>query len=250
MKILLFAINGSYSHTNLAIRCLKNSLSKVGIDSILLERNLRDNYTYMLQDLEELGKTCDAIGFSSYIWNIELMINLGRDLKKILPNISFIYGGPEVSFNLERFEPYNFIDSIITGEGEDAIIDVISDINNKTLKKVYTGKPSSNVMKDEGILYSSEDFPKGSYLYYESSRGCPFNCAYCLSSASDGFRYKSIEQTLLDLEKFETLPDKIKIIKFVDRTFNFNQKRANEIWKALLNEKYTSTIILNFVQHF
>jgi radical SAM superfamily enzyme YgiQ (UPF0313 family) len=94
-------------------------------------------------------------------------------------------------------------------------------------------------MNDEGILYREGDFESGTMLYYESSRGCPYRCAYCLSSISGKVRAKSVEQTLADLRAFETLDSKIKIIKFVDRTFNFDIKRANAIWRAILSDEFT-----------
>jgi radical SAM superfamily enzyme YgiQ (UPF0313 family) len=94
-------------------------------------------------------------------------------------------------------------------------------------------------MQGEGILYREGDYSSGTMLYYESSRGCPYKCAYCLSSATDGVRAKTVEQTLTDLREFEKLDTSIKIIKFVDRTFNFNVNRANEIWRALLSEEFT-----------
>jgi len=94
------------------------------------------------------------------------------------------------------------------------------------------------VMGDEGILYRADE-ANGTILYYESSRGCPYRCAYCLSSATSGVRFKSVAQTLCDLEEFERLAVDCKIIKFVDRTFNADANRANAIWRALLDDRFT-----------
>ena len=92
-------------------------------------------------------------------------------------------------------------------------------------------------MGDEGILYRDGDYKDGEMLYYESSRGCPYRCAYCLSSVSGSLRAKSVDTVLADMAAFEALSADIKVIKFVDRTFNFDVDRANAIWRALLDEK-------------
>jgi radical SAM superfamily enzyme YgiQ (UPF0313 family) len=166
------------------------------------------------------------------------MLDIAADLKALLPESKIIFGGPEASFNTERFN-FDFIDYLVCGEGEDAIVKICDSIKcgERVERIIYGGRP--DVMKNEGILYREGDFESGTMLYYESSRGCPYRCAYCLSSATDGVRAKSVEQTLSDLREFEKLDSKIKIIKFVDRTFNFDIKRANAIWLALLSDEFT-----------
>lgn len=241
MKIVLFGLNGSYTHTNLAIRCLRESLESDGHEVVLIEGNLRDRTSSLLHKLH--SQKADIYGFSCYIWNIEQMISIAHDLSGILPSCRIIFGGPEVSFDTERFNNLDFIDAVICGEGEDALREVCRSISlGKKFNKIIEGTPSPLVMKNEGILYRNEDFciSEGSrILYYESSRGCPFGCAYCLSSVTHGIRAKSAEDTVEDLLKFESLEADFQIIKFVDRTFNFNTKRANKIWKALLSPKFT-----------
>ena len=240
MKVLLFALNGSYTHTSLALLCLRGPLEHAGFEVELLERNLRDRTAHILHDL--LSANAEIVGFSAYIWNIRPMLELARDLKSLRPECHIVFGGPEVSYDTERFagEDYGFIDAIICGEGEEALPALCRDLRDgKSIPRVLHGVPSHTVMQDEGILYREHDFPAGSMLYYESSRGCPFSCAYCLSSATHGVRAKSVEQTLTDLRAFETLPDHIRVIKFVDRTFNFSVDRANRIWRALLSDDYT-----------
>ena len=236
MKVVLLALNGSYSHTNLAIRCLRAPLERAGYDVVLCEHNLHDMTLSILERL--VSEKADVYGFSSYIWNITEMLGLAQDLKKLMPSSKTVFGGPEVSFGTERFD-YPFIDYIICGEGEDAIVKICNAVRDgeKCERIVQGGRP--DVMRDEGILYRDGDFVGGAMLYYESSRGCPYRCSYCLSSASDGVRAKTVAQTLSDLGEFEKAHEKIKIIKFVDRTFNFNVKRANEIWRALLSGKFT-----------
>ena len=240
MKVLLVAVNGSYSHTNLAIRCLRTPLERAGFEVALLERNLRDRTAHILQDI--VAQAADIVGFSVYIWNLPLMLELAETLKTVSPKTKIVVGGPEVSFETERFDAgvCPFIDAVIAGEGEEALPAVcIALRDGRPFDRVTVASPARSVMGDEGILYRPDDYPAGSMLYYESSRGCPFHCAYCLSSASEGVRAKSVSQTEKDLLQFETLPQNVKIIKFVDRTFNYDPKRANAIWRLLLEERFT-----------
>ena len=239
MKIVLFALNGSYSHTNLAIRCLRSPLLRAGFSVEIVEKNLKDRRDEVLQALY-LARA-DVYGFSCYIWNLTEMLALAEDLKSLLPNAKMVFGGPEVSFETERFSELAFIDHIVCGEGEEVFPDLC--------RAIEVGEPSDRilhgerppVMADEGILYADGDYQAGEMLYYESSRGCPYRCAYCLSSAEQGVRAKSVEQTLADLQAFERLEKPIKVIKFVDRTFNFDVARANAIWAALADDSYTKT---------
>ena len=241
MKILLFALNGSYTHTNLAIRCLREPLEQAGFEVQLLERNLRDRTAHILHDL--VTADADIVGFSTYIWNVSQMLTLSRDLKSLRPDCHIIFGGPEVSYDTERFlsDEYRYIDAFVCGEGETALTALCRDLRDgREIPRVWQGEIMKNVdMPSAGILYREHDFPAGSMLYYESSRGCLFSCAYCLSSATKGIRAKRISQVLEDMHAFETLPDHIRIIKFVDRTFNFSAGRANAIWEALLSDEYT-----------
>lgn len=234
MKVLLFALNATWGHTNLAIRCLRVPLERAGFEAVLMEKTLKDRRSHVLEALYR--EKADVYGFSCYIWNLEDMLAIAHSLHLILPKSKIVLGGPEVSYGTERFEGMDFIDAIVCGEGEEAFPKLCEQIQNggDFPRLIYGG--ASNVMRDEGVLYRNDE-KTGGILYYESSRGCPYSCAYCLSSATQGVCFKSVEQTLGDLQKFEKID--CKIIKFVDRTFNADQKRANEIWCALLSESYT-----------
>ena len=236
MRVVLFSLNGSYSHTCLALRCLRRPLETAGFEVVLLESNLRDRRDEVLQSLYETK--ADVYSFSCYIWNIEESLSLAADLSALLPSAKIIFGGPEVWYDSDRFSAHDFIDCIVRGEGEEALTELCLGIERgETLPRVVDAKVPK-VMEDEGILYRDGDFHAGGMLYYESSRGCPYSCAYCLSSAQRGVRAKSAENVLADMEAFEKLSSDIKIIKFVDRTFNFDIERANRIWEALSDEKY------------
>lgn len=236
MKVVLFTLNGSWSHTSLALRCLRAPLERDGFDVALIEYSLRDRTAFVLEQL--VRANADIYSFSCYIWNLTPMLELAQTLREIRPSVRIVLGGPEVSFGEDRFCDLPYIDAVICGEGEDVLPALCRAIRNGNRYKRVLHATSTHTMQDEGILYRNGE-AKGNILYYESSRGCPYRCAYCLSSSAVGVRLKSVEQTLADLEAFEKLEADCKIIKFVDRTFNADVRRANAIWKALLDERFT-----------
>ncbi len=241
MKILLFSLNASRSHTNLAIRCLQQSLSENGFSDVsLLERTEKDRSHETLAALFEAN--ADLYGFSTYIWNRKAHLTLAENLKKLRPMATIVFGGPEVSYHTDAFlEKYPFVDSVIAGEGEEAIVEAATILGQgKPLPKEMIGRPYPK-FADTVISYR-ENERKGNILYYESSRGCPFRCAYCLSGAEEhkAIRAKTLDDVKKDLLAFETL-ENVKIIKFIDRTFNFNISRAKAIWRELLNDSYTKS---------
>ena len=235
MKVTLFALNSSFTHTNLAVRYLASVLTADGIDCRIAEFNLKDKKKYILHDL--VCSESDIYTFSVYIWNRNEMLTVADELKKLRPKCRIIFGGPEVSYeNSEFFRAYPQVDTVIRGEGEA----VISEICRNSEKYRYTCVDGlcNDAFINSGILY--DKYPsKGDILYYESTRGCPFRCNYCLSSLSSAVRAKSSEQTLNDLYEFEKLPNKPRIIKFVDRTFNYDLERAKKIWRALGSDRFT-----------
>ena len=155
MKIVLFGLNGSYSHTCLALRCLRAPLERAGYDVVLCEYNLRDMNSAILSRLVSEG--ADVYSFSSYIWNVSSMLDIASDLKALRPECTIIFGGPEVSFECERFN-LDFIDYIVRGEGEEAIVKACNAIKSgeKIEKIIDGGYP--DVMNNEGILYREGDF--------------------------------------------------------------------------------------------
>jgi radical SAM superfamily enzyme YgiQ (UPF0313 family) len=240
MKIVLFSLNASRPHTNLAIRCLAKSLKQNGFDEVvLIERTEKDNRNDTLASLYR--ERADLYGFSTYIWNVDAHLTLAQNLKHLLPNSTILFGGPEVSYHDESFlDSHPYIDHLIRGEGEDAIVTLAHALKqNDKAPKIIDGGVYHGFLQ-AGVPYESREDTSGSILYYESSRGCPYSCAYCLSSlhTTPRVRAKSVEATLADLQAFEAF-DHIRIIKFVDRTFNFDKKRAMAIWEALQSPRYT-----------
>jgi len=238
LKTVLFALNGSYSHTSLAVRAIGFSLRKAGEEVVIVEKNLKDTRLSILETL--VSEHADIYGFSVYIWNAPEMFAFASELKTLLPQALTVFGGPEVSFENEGFfERHPEADVILAGEGEDAFPALVKSCESgeEVRGRVIHGTPYRR-FTESGIYYGEiGDDPQG-LVYYESVRGCPFSCAYCLSSRTEGIRAKSVEKTLSDLLAFERFGG-IRTVKLVDRTFNFDRERAKAIWRALSDEKYT-----------
>ncbi len=245
MKISLFALNGSWAHSALGVRCLQAALQGAGFEAEITEGNLRDRTLPLLSALA--AQNADLYGFSCYIWNIEQMLSLAEDLKAIRPHCRILLGGPEVSFATERFAALPFVDHIITGEGEEAIVLLARELQaGKAPPRVIAGDPDKD-FATRGIHYD-KNHPVAPLVYYESSRGCPFSCAFCLSSTVRGVRAKPAEQTLAELLEFEQIAGNFTV-KLVDRTFNFDTERAKVIWRGLLDEKYTKCYHFEIAAH-
>ena len=253
MKNILVGINSKYVHTNLAIRYLKKYIEENSNEKIkIYESSINNNIQKIIRDIVEYEP--DNIFFSVYIWNVEMVFKITKELKKILPNKRIILGGPEVSYNPEEILEKNIeIDGILIGEGENVLLNFLTkDI--KDVKGVYYRE--DNKIKFNGFepLIENLDIIPFPYddeeledvhkiVYYESSRGCPFNCSYCMSSIDKSVRYFSLERTKKDLKKFIDIGT--RLVKFVDRTFNLNKDRYMEIWKFLL-ENYRENITFHF----
>ncbi|MBE6630290.1 MAG: DUF4080 domain-containing protein [Ruminococcaceae bacterium] len=245
MKIVLFALNGSYAHSALSVRCLATALLAAGYESEIIEGNLRDRTRALLAALVE--KHADVYGFSCYIWNIDEMLALAADLKALLPACRIVLGGPEVSFATERFKQLPFVDLVITGEGEEQMVAAVRALEaGETLPRVLCGTPDAQFAA-RGIHYAKTR-PVTPLIYYESARGCPFSCSFCLSSASKGVRAKSAAKTLEELAELEQIEGDFTV-KLVDRTFNFDRERAKEIWRGLLSKKYTKCYHFEIAAH-
>ena len=253
MKNILVGINSKYVHTNLAIRYLKKYIEENSNEKIkIYESSINNNIQKIIRDVVEYEP--DNIFFSVYIWNVEMVFKITKELKKILPNKRIILGGPEVSYNPDEILEKNLeIDGILIGEGENVLLNFLTkDI--KDVKGVYYRE--DNKIKFNGFepLIENLDIIPFPYddeeledvhkiVYYESSRGCPFNCSYCMSSIDKSVRYFSLERTKKDLKKFIDIGT--RLVKFVDRTFNLNKDRYMEIWKFLL-ENYRENITFHF----
>lgn len=252
-KIVLIGINSQYIHTNLAIRYLKSYVEKYSdIKLEIYESNINNQVQNIITDL--YNTKADHLIFSTYIWNKEYVFRIIKELKKIMPNVKITLGGPEVSYNAkESLLENDAIDFILVGEGERVILNFLT-------KDVKELRGVARLEKGE-FLYLGDEFPIENLdeipfpytekeikenikiLYYESSRGCPFSCSYCLSSIDKGVRYWSLERVKKDLGIF--LESNIKLIKFVDRTYNLRKERYLGIWQYLL-DNYREGITFHF----
>ncbi len=212
-KILLVGINARYSHISLGIYSIKAFLEKNGVNCDIAEYTINDAYEHTFYDI--VKKKPDIIGFSTYIWNIALTERLSADIKIALPDVKIVYGGPEAGYSNKH---YKNADKIISGEGE------------AEFYKYITGKDIEFSFSDTPFCYSTPILP-GKTFYYESSRGCPYRCSYCISSLEKDLKYKSLDTVKKELMFF--IKNKVKKVKFIDRTFNL-RKDTNEIFEFLI----------------
>lgn len=253
MKNILVGINSKYVHTNLAIRYLKTFVRKYSdIEIDIYENNINNNLMKIIRDIVELEP--ERVFFSTYIWNREMVFKITKELRKVIPNTKLILGGPEVSYNpMELMKENPEIDAILIGEGEMVILNYLTkDI--KEVKGVYYKEEEEikfngleELIENLDIIpfpYTEEELEDVyKIMYYESSRGCPFSCSYCMSSIDKTVRYFSTERAKKDLKRF--IDKGTRLVKFVDRTFNLRKERYLEIWRFLL-ENYREGITFHF----
>ncbi|MFW5794050.1 MAG: DUF4080 domain-containing protein [Bacillota bacterium] len=251
MKTILIGINSKYIHPNLAIRYLKaNTTYPVK----LLEYTIKDKINNIINDIK--NENPDIIGFSVYIWNIEIIKTILLSLKEVLPNAKTILGGPEVSYEYNEFFDNYSTDFIIANEGEISFHLLLKAINNNlpfnnipNLIYISNGiikKNKSENIEDLDKLKQPYSFEKdlkkipNKVQYVELSRGCPYNCSYCLASLEKGLRFFSIERIKRAVDFL--VKRGAKTIKFLDRSFNANPKLAQEFLEYIISRKYQNTV--------
>ncbi|WP_053956192.1 B12-binding domain-containing radical SAM protein [Inediibacterium massiliense] len=245
MKILLTTLNSKYIHTTLSLRYLYE-YCKDDFSMEIKEYTINHHTDYVLGEIYK--GHYDLVCFSCYIWNIHNTLEIIRNLKKVRPDITIVLGGPEVSFDGKSLmEKEEQIDYIICGEGEETFRELLSFVVDKKGKKEEI---KGIVYREDNKVYENEARPliqdlsiipspysdgiledENKIIYYESSRGCPHNCKYCLSSTIRGVRFFPIERVKKDLKLF--LEKKVKQVKFVDRTFNVKKSHSFEIMKYI-----------------
>ena len=245
MKILLVACNAKYIHSNLAVYDLQAYASDYADHIVLKEYTINQQKDDIMRDI--YLEHPDVVCVSCYIWNLSFVKELMADLTKILPDADFWAGGPEVSYDAEKFLTENSeFKGVMVGEGEETF---------KELAGYYVEKNPQNLKDMTGICYRDGDqiihngwrqimdlssIPfiykdlsefKNRIIYYESSRGCPFSCSYCLSSIDKKLRFRDTETVKKELQFF--IDNKVPQVKFVDRTFNCKHDHAMAIWKYI-----------------
>ncbi|MCS7462994.1 DUF4080 domain-containing protein [Paenibacillus doosanensis] len=247
MKVVLSTLNAKYIHTSLALRYLK-AFSEKDFDIDIAEYTIKDPVMNIVSDLYQ--KRPDVVGFSCYIWNIEETITVVSMLKKINPQLLVVLGGPEVSYDTEYWmNRLPEVDFIVMGEGEETFHHLLTEITGDAKLysvfgaayrkggKVIINPPRPKLKMDDipSPHRFAEDVPSlaNRVVYFETSRGCPFSCQFCLSSIEVGVRYFDMERTKSDLTYL--IDSGAKLIKFVDRTFNIKRDYAMEIFEFLIN---------------
>jgi len=242
-QILLVALNAKYIHSNPAVYSLAAYANQVTQNVSLVEFTINDRYEDVLRGI--LMRRPEAIGFSIYIWNVEFMKQLIEDIHKIAPQIHLMAGGPEATNDPETYLAW--CDFVMLGEGEKNFRKIAECIQkgekiplmdmegvaykNPQLVIQAPGPTSISDMDQIPFLYNRLEPFQNRIIYYESSRGCPFHCSYCLSSLERSVRYRSMDIVLSELQYF--LDQKVKQVKFIDRTFNSSPKRSLEIWSYI-----------------
>lgn len=248
MKILLAACNAKYIHSNLAVYNLKSCSGEYSSRVVVKEYTINQIRDDILKDI--YLEQPDVVCFSCYIWNISFVRELVPDLKKILPQVEFWAGGPEVSYDAVEFLKKNpAFFGVMVGEGEETFHELagyyierkpetLSEIRgvafrdeNKGRDIVHTGWRELMDLSKVPFAYSNLTEFKNRIIYYESSRGCPFSCSYCLSSIDKKLRFRDIELVKKELQFF--IDNKVPQVKFVDRTFNCKHDHAMEIWRYI-----------------
>ncbi|WP_303870126.1 B12-binding domain-containing radical SAM protein [Acetobacterium wieringae] len=249
--LVLVAINAKYIHTNLAVRSLKAQLPDFDVE--IVETSINDPFHRIVKLL--LDQNTRRIGFSCYIWNMEMVLKLAEVIKKANPLVQIIFGGPEVSFDgAALLQAHPFCDLIIQGEGEAKLKALLECSNRREGLKTIPGLCYRNSMEQiftipdtEALPLSQLVFPyinvdmaslTNKIIYYETMRGCPFCCAYCLSSAKQGLNMLGLDRVFAELDFF--IESGVKQVKLVDRTFNCDISRAKRIFNHMIERGGTT----------
>lgn len=245
MKILLTAINAKYIHSNLAVYSLRSYAGEYAKHIEIGEYTINNRTDYILEQIYK--QKPEVLCFSCYIWNIAYVEELIQEFHKICPKVPIWVGGPEVSYEVETFlKEHPQVMGVIIGEGEETFRQLCGHYVNNELKLqeikgiafrqsaediCFTPYREPVNMNEIPFCYDNISDFENRIIYYESSRGCPFNCSYCLSSVDKRLRFRETELVKKELALF--LEKKVPQVKFVDRTFNCKHEHAMEIWRFI-----------------
>lgn len=251
IKTVLVALNAKYVHSSLALRYIQKY--SIEYSPEIMEFSINDNIHNIYSEL--LKKNSELYAFSCYIWNIELTLKVAEMLKKAMPDTTIILGGPEVSYTPDKIlNSYEYVDGVIVGEGEETFLDLLKALNSgvkynclSAIPGLYTRNADFVYRKRMDLCdvkqpYCKEDIEKlkGKIIYFETSRGCPFNCSFCLSSKEENVRPFPMDYVKKGLGFL--LDERVPLIKLIDRTFNYNNSRAIEIIKFIIENNKESRV--------
>ncbi len=264
MKLLLTAINAKYIHSSLAIRYLNKNCQDLACSIEMLEVSINNHLLEIANQIFDARP--DVLGLSCYIWNIELVKQLLPLVHKLLPECKIICGGPEVSYETKEFmQEFSMVDYVVRGESEEAFYELmqalIEDKSNEEINIKGVAKRNLDNTIDENVAvtvadldtikfpYDDEDIEalKDKIIYYESSRGCPYSCKYCLSCATRGVRYRSLDKVFAELNYF--IRHNVRQVKFVDRTFNADKKHYLPILEFIAKQDCRTNFHFEIVAH-
>lgn len=244
MKVLLTAINAKYIHSNLAVYSLRAYAGKYAQQTEIAEYTINQTMDDILSDIYR--KKPDILCLSCYLWNILYVEQLITEIHKVLPKMQIWLGGPEVSYNaVSVMEQYPQVTGVMCGEGEETFLELMEYWNQEresldTIKGIVyrengtcrqnPPRPVMDLSKVPFVYDHIEDF-QNKIIYYESSRGCPFSCSYCLSSIDKCLRFRDLELVKKELQFF--IDHEVPQVKFVDRTFNCKHSHSMAIWTYL-----------------
>lgn len=247
MNILLTAINAKYIHSNLAVYCLKAYAGRYSEETQIAEYTINQTLDEILTDLYRHQP--DLLCLSCYLWNMEYVRNLLREIPKVLPRTGIWLGGPEVSYNAEEIiQEYPMVCGIMIGEGEETFLELLDYYHHAGKKDSLSAIPGIVYRKEDGtaertkeretidlssvpFVYQDMSRFRNRIIYYESSRGCPFSCSYCLSSVDKRLRFRKMELVKQELQFF--IDHEVPQVKFVDRTFNCRHDHAMAVWNYI-----------------
>jgi len=247
MKVVLATLNAKFIHSSIALKYLTIACRPICPEIVSKEYTINNELLNILSDIYKERPT--IIGLACYIWNVDMTLKLAALLKKVLPKVVIILGGPEVTYDpADVMKKHSSVDYIVQGEGEETLhallvalksnlpVNGIAGLTFRQNEVLVVGRPQ--VVADLNTIhfpYCDEDIDKlkDKIIYYESARGCPFSCSYCLSSATCGVRFFSLDRVYRDLQFFIT--HNVRQVKFVDRTFNARKEHYLPVLRFLAN---------------
>lgn len=242
LKIVVTTLNAKYIHSSLCLRYLEKYVQgRVKVER--MEFTINQEKLFILRELFEARP--DVVGFSSYIWNADDVLDIAKMLKSVLPSVKIVFGGPEVMYETEGFFERNpFVDYLVLGEGEEAFTSLVEALSENrevnidgVIGRVEGGRAIIQTIADLTTIpfpYDEDDMAElaDKIIYYETSRGCPFSCQYCLSGGEPGVRFLPFERVKEELDFF--IRHGVRQVKFVDRTFNAKKSHFMPILRYLL----------------